>query len=99
MALAASLVLLPETQLNWTVAQRCSADPARVSYLGIVLVPSLSIHMSSDILEPHLAGTGEARSGTECGRADHGMSVYVDVSCQPGAIVSGLAIGILAGTF
>ena len=79
MALAASLVLLPETQVEldrWLSA--AALILLGLCYLGIVLVPSLSIHMSSDILEPHLAGNWRGAFGHKNAAAPiMAMLVYV----------------------
>lgn len=102
MALAASLVLLPETQADldrWLSA--AALILLGLCYLGIELAPTLSMHMSRDILEPHLAGNWRGTFGHKNAAAPiMAMLVFVGLYLvSRRAIVSGLAIGILAGTF
>jgi O-antigen ligase len=56
-AVAASLMLLPKTQIElrqWLAAAILAL--LAVCYLGVLLVPNLSIHMATDAQEPLLAG-------------------------------------------
>ena len=56
-AVAASLILLPknQTELRYWLATGILALLA-VCYLGVLLVPNLSVHLATDAQEPALAG-------------------------------------------
>jgi O-antigen ligase len=70
MVTAAAILLLPRSQAEltrWLAAATLTV--LALCYLGVLLAPGVSIHQSSDILEPHLAGDWRGVFGHKNGAA------------------------------
>ncbi|HXN70806.1 MAG TPA: O-antigen ligase [Bradyrhizobium sp.] len=102
MAVAATLMLLPKTQhelMRWfSIAALLLLA---VCYLGILLAPTLSIHLATDIQEPQLAGNWRGAFGHKNVAASvMAMLVFLGIYIvRSGALVSGAAVIALASLF
>ena len=101
-AVAATLPLLPKSQnelMRWfSIA---ALVLLAVCYLGIWLVPNLSIHLATDIQEPQLAGNWRGAFGHKNVAASvMAMLVFIGIYvARSGAWLSGGAIIALASVF
>jgi O-antigen ligase len=101
-ALAASLLLLPESKAELDRLFAASVLIFLVlSYLGVLLAPSLSMHTARDTFEPQLAGGWRGTFGHKNVAAPiMAMLVFVGIYLVARrAMVSGAAIVNLAGFF
>ena len=102
MALAACLLLLPDSQDeldNWLSVSALIF--LALCYLGVVLAPSVSIHTARDTLEPQLAGDWRGPFGHKNVAAPI-MAVLVFAGIYLIArrsLLSGIAIVVLSGIF
>lgn len=101
-ALAASLLLLPDSQAeldHWLSA--AALIFLALCYLGVMLAPPLSIHTTRDTLEPHLAGDWRGPFGHKNVAAPvMAMLVFVGLYLTGRrAILSGVVIVSLSGAF
>lgn len=102
MTLAIMMPLLPRTQQDFN---RCFGAAALIllalCYLGLILVPDLSIHRASDIVEPQLAGDWRGTfSHKNITAPAMVMLAYIGVYLTfTGSILAGPAILALAGVF
>jgi O-antigen ligase len=102
MAVAATLMLLPKSQhelMRWfSIAALLLLA---VCYLGILLAPTLSIHLATDIQEPQLAGNWRGAFGHKNVAASvMAMLVFLGIYIfRSGAMISGAAVIALASLF
>ena len=101
-AVAATLPLLPKSQselMRWFSISALVL--LAVCYLGILLVPHLSIHLATDIQEPQLAGNWRGAFGHKNVAASvMAMLVFLGIYVvRSGAWLSGAAIIALASLF
>ena len=100
--LAACLLVLPDSQAEldrWLTASVIIL--LAICYLGVLLAPSLSIHMGTDIVEPHLAGDWRGSFGHK-NEAAPVMAVLVFVGfylTSRGANITGPLIAVLSAVF
>ena len=99
---AATLLLLPKTQselARWLGIAALSL--LAVCYLGVVFAPQLSMHMATDIQEPHLAGDWRGAFGHKnVAAAVMAMLLFVAIYVmRGGAPVLGASVGLLALVF
>jgi len=99
---AAAIMLLPKSQhelMRWFGLAALALLAA--CYLGILLAPSLSIHLVTDIQEPQLAGDWRGVFGHKNMAAGvMAMLVFIGVYVvRSGASISGLAIILLSLVF
>jgi O-antigen ligase len=102
MALAASLLLLPDSQAELDLWLSAAALIfLAVCYLGVMLAPSLSIHTARDTLEPQLAGDWRGPFGHKNVAAPiMAMLIFVGLYlASRRAIVPGVAIASLSAIF
>ncbi len=102
LAMAACLLLLPDTQDELDLWLGTSTLIFLVlCYLGIMLAPSLSIHMPRDTIEPQLAGDWRGPFGHKNVAAPiMAMLVFVGIYLVGRrAFILGGAISLLAGLF
>lgn len=102
MALAASLLLLPDSQAELDLWLSAAALIfLAVCYLGVMLAPSLSIHTARDTLEPQLAGDWRGPFGHKNVAAPiMAMLIFVGLYlASRRAIISGVAIASLSAIF
>ncbi len=102
MAVAATLMLLPRTQselMRWLSV--AALILLAVCYLGIMLAPSLSTHLATDVQEPQLAGDWRGSFGHKnVAAAIMAMLVFVGIfAVRCGAWLSGIAIIGMASLF
>ncbi len=101
-ALAASLLLLPDSQGELDLWLSAAALIfLAVCYLGVILAPSLSIHLASDMSESQLAGDWRGPYGHKNVAAPiMAMLVFVGLYlASRRAIISGVLIASLAAFF
>jgi O-antigen ligase len=101
-AVAASLMLLPKTESELARWFGISALALlAVCYLGILIVPNLSIHLASDLLEQALAGDWRGSFGHKNVAAGMmAMLLFIGIyGVRSGAWLSGTAIIGLASLF
>ena len=96
---AAMLLLLPKTQselARWLGIAALAL--LAVCYLGVVFAPQLSMHMATDIQEPHLAGDWRGAFGHKnVAAAVMAMLLFVAIYVmRAGAPVLGASVGLLA---
>ena len=101
-AVAATLLLLPKTQhqlMRWISVAALAL--LAVCYLGILLVPHLSIHLATDVQEPALAGNWRGPFGHKNNAAGvMAMLLFLGIYViRSGAWLSGVAIAALASLF
>jgi O-antigen ligase len=101
-ALAASLLLLPDSQAEldrWLSAGALIF--LAVCYLGVLLAPSLSMHTARDMFESHLAGDWRGPFGHKNVAAPiMAMLIFVGLYLAGRkAVISGVAIGLLSAVF
>ena len=99
---AATLLLLPKTQselARWLGIAALAL--LAVCYLGVVFAPQLSMHMATDIQEPHLAGDWRGAFGHKnVAAAVMAMLLFVAIYVvRAGAPVLGASVGLLALVF
>ena len=99
---AAMLLLLPKTQselARWLGIAALAL--LAVCYLGVVFAPQLSMHMATDIQEPHLAGDWRGAFGHKnVAAAVMAMLLFVAIYVmRAGAPVLGASVGLLALVF
>ena len=99
---AATLLLLPKTQselARWLGIAALAL--LAVCYLGVVFAPQLSMHMATDIQEPHLAGDWRGAFGHKnVAAAVMAMLLFVAIYVmRGGAPVLGASVGLLALVF
>ena len=99
---AATLPLLAKTQnelMRWFSISALLL--LAVCYLGVLLVPNLSIHLATDILEPQLAGNWRGAFGHKNVAASvMAMLVFLGIYIvRSGAWLSGAAVVALASLF
>jgi O-antigen ligase len=101
-AVTAALMLLPKSQhelMRWfSIA---ALVLLAVCYLGILVAPSLSIHLATDAQEPHLAGNWRGSFGHKNVAASvMAMLVFLGIYIvRSGAWISGVVIVALASLF
>jgi O-antigen ligase len=101
-AVTAVMMLLPKSQdelVRWLASAALLL--LAICYLGLLLVPHLSIHLASDTQEPLLAGNWRGAFGHKnVAAAMMAMMLFVGiyVACA-GARLSGIAIVVLAAFF
>jgi len=101
-AVAAMLLLLPKTQSELARWLGLAALVLlAVCYLGVVFAPQLSLHMATDIQEPHLAGDWRGAFGHKnVAAAVMAMLLFVAIYVvRAGAPVLGASVGLLALVF
>jgi len=101
-AVAAMLLLLPKTQSELARWLGLAALVLlAVCYLGVVFAPQLSMHMATDIQEPHLAGDWRGAFGHKnVAAAVMAMLLFVAIYVvRAGAPVLGASVGLLALVF
>jgi O-antigen ligase len=101
-ALAASLLLLPDSQAELDLWLSAAALIfLALCYLGVLLAPSLSIHLTTDTFESQLAGDWRGPFGHKNVAAPiMAMLVFVGLYLATrGAAVSGVLIASLSGFF
>ena len=101
-AVAAMLLLLPKTQSELARWLGLAALVLlAVCYLGVVFAPQLSMHMATDIQEPHLAGDWRGAFGHKnVAAAVMAMLLFVAIYVmRGGAPVLGASVGLLALVF
>ncbi|HEX9471051.1 MAG TPA: O-antigen ligase [Bradyrhizobium sp.] len=101
-ALAASLLLLPDSQGELDLWLSAAALIfLAVCYLGVILAPSLSIHLASDMSESQLAGDWRGPYGHKNVAAPiMAMLVFVGLYlASRRAVISGVLIASLAAFF
>jgi O-antigen ligase len=101
-AVAATLPLLAKSQgelMRWFSIAALAL--LAVCYLGILLVPNLSIHLATDIQEPQLAGNWRGAFGHKNVAASVlAMLVFLGIYIvRSGARLSGAAVVVLASLF
>ena len=101
-AVAAMLLLLPKTQselARWLGIAALTL--LAVCYFGVVFAPQLSMHMATDIQEPHLAGDWRGAFGHKnVAAAVMAMLLFVAIYVvRAGAPVLGASVGLLALVF
>lgn len=101
-AVTATLMLLPKSQtelVRWLSIAALAL--LAVCYVGILLAPSLSIHMATDAQEPHLAGNWRGAFGHKnVAAAIMAMLLFIGIYvARAGALLAGVAIVGLAGMF
>jgi O-antigen ligase len=101
-AVAATLPLLAKSQgelMRWFSIAALAL--LAVCYLGILLVPNLSIHLATDIQEPQLAGNWRGAFGHKNVAASVlAMLVFLGIYIvSSGARLSGAAVVVLASLF
>jgi O-antigen ligase len=99
---AATLLLLPKTQselARWLGIAALAL--LAVCYLGVVFAPQLSMHMATDIQEPHLAGDWRGAFGHKnVAAAVMAMLLFVAIYVvRAGAPLLGASVGLLALVF
>jgi O-antigen ligase len=99
---AATLLLLPKTQselARWLGIAALAL--LAVCYLGVVFAPQLSMHMATDIQEPHLAGDWRGAFGHKnVAAVVMAMLLFVAIYVmRGGAPVLGASVGLLALVF
>jgi len=102
LAMAACLLLLPDTQDELDLWLGASALIfLALCYLGVMLAPSLSIHMARDTIEPQLAGDWRGPFGHKNVAAPiMAMLVFVGIYLVGRrALILGIAILLLSGFF
>ncbi len=97
-AVAASLMLLPknQTELRYWLATAILALLA-VCYLGVLLVPNLSVHLATDAQEPALAGAWRGVFGHKnmaAGMMAMLLFLGIYVIRAGSALVGGIAVGL-----
>lgn len=97
-AVAASLMLLPknQTELRYWLATAILALLA-VCYLGVLLVPNLSVHLATDAQEPALAGAWRGVFGHKnmaAGMMAMLLFLGIYVIRAGSAVVGGIAVGL-----
>ena len=101
-ALAASLLLLPDSQAELDLWLSAAALIfLAVCYLGVMLAPSLSIHTARDTIEPQLAGDWRGPFGHKNAAAPiMAMLIFVGLYlASRRAIISGVTIASLSAIF
>ena len=101
-AVAAMLLLLPKTQSELARWLGLAALVLlAVCYLGVVFAPQLSMHMATDIQEPHLTGDWRGAFGHKnVAAAVMAMLLFVAIYVvRAGAPVLGASVGLLALVF
>ncbi len=101
-ALAASLLLLPDSQAELDLWLSAAALIfLALCYLGVLLAPSLSIHLARDTFEPQLAGDWRGPFGHKNVAAPiMAMLIFVGLYlASRRAIVSGVLIASLSACF
>jgi O-antigen ligase len=101
-AVAATLPLLAKSQgelMRWFSIAALAL--LAICYLGILLVPNLSIHLATDIQEPQLAGNWRGAFGHKNVAASvMAMLVFLGIYIvRSGARLSGAAVAVLASLF
>jgi O-antigen ligase len=101
-AVAATLLLLPKTQnelMRWFSAAVLAL--LAVCYLGILLVPHLSMHLATDVQEPALAGNWRGPFGHKNNAAGvMAMLLFLGIYIvRSGAWLSGAVVVALASLF
>jgi O-antigen ligase len=101
-AVAATLLLLPKTQdqlMRWISVAVLAL--LAVCYLGILLVPHLSIHLATDVQEPALAGNWRGPFGHKNNAAGvMAMLLFLGIYVtRSGAWLAGIVIVGLASLF
>jgi O-antigen ligase len=101
-AVASTLMLLPKSQaelMRWLGIATLAL--LAICYLGILLVPNLSIHLTTDAQEPALAGDWRGSFGHKNGAAPvMVLLLFIGIYlARLGAVLSGAAIIGLAGLF
>jgi O-antigen ligase len=99
---AAMLLLLPKTQselARWLGIAALTL--LAVCYFGVVFAPQLSMHMATDIQEPHLAGDWRGAFGHKnVAAAVMAMLLFVAIYVvRAGAPLLGASVGLLALVF
>jgi O-antigen ligase len=101
-ALAASLLLLPDSQAELDLWLSAAALIfLALCYLGVMLAPSLSIHTARDTIEPQLAGDWRGPLGHKNVAAPiMAMLVFVGLYlASRRAVIAGVLTASLAGLF
>jgi O-antigen ligase len=101
-AVTASLMLLPRNQTELARWFSIAAiGLLAICYLGVLIVPHLSIHLASDLMEQQLAGDWRGSFGHKNLAAGMmAMLLFIGIYVlRSGAWVSGIAILTLSGLF
>jgi O-antigen ligase len=99
---AATLLLLPKSQdelMRWL--RTTALVLIALCYLGILLLPKLSLHLATDIQEPHLAGDWRGLFGHKnIAAAMMAMMLFLGISfIRAGRRLSGAAVVALSSLF
>lgn len=101
-AVALSLFLLPKSETELVRGLAISSLILLVvCYLGVLLIPNLSIHLATDVQEPHLAGDWRGVFGHKnYAAALMAMLLFIGIYVvRSGLLLSGLTIVVLAAFF